>query len=115
MNSKLNHIENWSELGKQAIWSVGKLAKFCCVSSRTLERFFLKNMSKSPKKWLLEQRQRQAGDLLRENGKSIKEIAAQLGYKHTHHFSLEFKRYWGVCPMQFAQNRSNGRKCRVFV
>ncbi|HWY29504.1 MAG TPA: helix-turn-helix transcriptional regulator [Candidatus Acidoferrum sp.] len=92
MNTKLNCVENWPELAKQANWTVGKLAKQCKVSPRTLERFFLKNMVKSPKTWLLEQRQQQAGNLL-HNGYSVKELASILGYKYPSHFSLEFKRY----------------------
>ncbi|MGO8766645.1 MAG: helix-turn-helix domain-containing protein, partial [Limisphaerales bacterium] len=53
--------------------------------------------------WLLEQRQREAGKLLRKNNKSIKEVAAHLGYKHAHHFSREFKKYWGICPKEFIE------------
>jgi AraC-like DNA-binding protein len=97
MNTRLNQKPNWPELARQANGSVAKLAKLCGVSVRTLERYFLKNMGKKPKTWLVEQRQKQAIQLLR-NGASVKVTASLLGYRFAHHFSREFRNYWGCCP-----------------
>jgi AraC-like DNA-binding protein len=97
MNTKLNHNPDWPKLAKQANWSVTKLASFCKVSPRTLERHFRRSTGKSPKEWLAEQRQRQALELLRD-GSSVKETASLLGYSHAHHFSREFKERWGYSP-----------------
>lgn len=36
--------------------------------------------------------------LLRHTNKTIKEIAALTGYKRTHNFSREFKRFFGLTP-----------------
>lgn len=44
-----------------------------------------------------DQRQRQAIELLR-SGASVKETAAQLGYRQAHNFSQVFKERWGHCP-----------------
>jgi AraC-like DNA-binding protein len=97
MNTRLNHIHNWPELAQQANWSAALLANECGVSLRTLERFFRKQMGNTPKAWLSEQRQKEAAEFLR-NGASVKEAAFQFGYRYAHHFSREFKAYWGVCP-----------------
>jgi transcriptional regulator GlxA family with amidase domain len=97
MNTKLNHIQNWHELAKDANWSAAKLAKLCCVSLRTLERHFLKNMGKSPKAWLSEQRLQRAINLL-QDGSSVKETAGLLGYKHPNHLTNRFKKHCGHCP-----------------
>ncbi len=97
MNSRLNHIQNWPEQAQQANWCATTLAKNCGVSLRTLERFCLKTMGKSPKAWLLEQRQQRAAKLL-QDGCSVKETAANLGYKHQNHLSNEFQKRWGCCP-----------------
>src|SRR5947207_1188411 len=102
---RLGNIQNWPELGKQSGWCVAALAKKCGVSMRTLQRFFWENMGKPPKIWLVEQRQQQAIELVRKNNASVKEVAAQLGYKHAHHFSQEFKKHWGVYPTKI--NRSS--------
>lgn len=92
VNTRLRHIQNWSELAKQAKWSVAQLARLCGVSARTLERHFLKELGKRPKKWLAEQRRLRAIELLKA-GDSVKETAGNLGYRHAGHFSREFKEY----------------------
>jgi transcriptional regulator GlxA family with amidase domain len=46
MNTKLNHVQDWLKLAKQANWSVSKLAKLCQVSTNTLRRHFLASMGK---------------------------------------------------------------------
>jgi AraC-like DNA-binding protein len=97
MNTKLDHVEDWNELAKQANWSVSKLARICEVSPRTLERRFRRTIGDSPKAWLNKSRQHQAIELLR-NGFSIKETSAQLGYMSPNHFSRVFKHYWGCSP-----------------
>jgi transcriptional regulator GlxA family with amidase domain len=97
MNTKLNHVQNWSELAQQADWRAATLAKNCDVSLRTLQRYFLKEIGKSPKAWLAEQRQQQAAKLL-QGGSSVKEAAASLDYKNPNHLTNEFKKHWGYCP-----------------
>jgi transcriptional regulator GlxA family with amidase domain len=114
MNSKLNHIQSWSELARQANWSVSALAKKCGVSARTLERYFLKDMGKCPKAWLSEQRQLLASKLLLD-GSSVKETAACLGYKNQHHFSRDFKKQYGRPPSQpIVQSKFKVKRgCRI--
>ena len=104
MNTKLNHIQDWPELARQANWSVSKLAALCEVSERTLRRYCQRNMNHSPKTWLAEQRQKQAIELLRD-GSSVKETSAQLGYRHAETFSRGFKKQCGKCPFEIALYR----------
>jgi AraC-like DNA-binding protein len=97
MNYKLQQIQNWTELARQANWSTAALAKLSKVSATTLRRHFLQQMRKTPGAWLAEQRQHQAIELLRD-GSSIKETAFRLGYKHQTNFTRKFKEFWGACP-----------------
>jgi transcriptional regulator GlxA family with amidase domain len=97
MTARLNRIQSWRELAQAAKWSAATLAKHCGVSLRTLERHFLKEMGKSPKAWLVEQRQQRALELVRD-GSSVKEMAAVLDFKHSTHLSRDFKGQWGCCP-----------------
>ena len=112
--SRLDSIQNWPELAHQSGWCAAALAKQCKVSIRTLERYFRGKMSQPPKIWLVEQRQRQAVELLNQR-LSIKETAIQLGYKHATHFSREFKKHWGFCPTQFNPDLTETQKRRVSV
>jgi AraC family transcriptional regulator, transcriptional activator FtrA len=99
MNTKLNHVQNWPELAKQAKWSASALAKECGVSIRTLHRHFVKHIGKNTKIWLAEQRQQNARQLLCD-GSSIKETAACLGYKQPNNFARHYKGQTGICPSQ---------------
>jgi transcriptional regulator GlxA family with amidase domain len=99
MKTKLNYIQNWSELAREAEWSASALAEKCSVAVRTLERHFHNQMGQSPKFWLVRQRQRKAIDFL-AHGLSVKETARELGYKHAAHFSRDFKKAFGYNPHQ---------------
>jgi transcriptional regulator GlxA family with amidase domain len=105
MGSRLDQIQNWPELARLAGYSASKLAKNCDVSLRTLQRFFPDKMGKTPKAWLAEQRQLDAVEVLKKCS-CVKQAASNLGYKHTHHFSRDFKDYWGYCPTQPAPMRA---------
>lgn len=97
MNTRLNRIPSWLDVGQEANWSVIALAKKSGVSVRTLERYFCEKLGRPPKIWLVEERQRQAIKLVIQ-GLSIKQIATRLGYRYAHHFSRDFKAFWGFCP-----------------
>jgi AraC-like DNA-binding protein len=105
MKSQLNQIQDWPELARQAGYSPSKLAKLCGVSLRTLQRFVIQKTGKRPKAWLAERRQLDAIEELKKCS-CLKEAASNLGYKHTHHFSRDFKAHWGYCPTQTAQMRA---------
>lgn len=113
MNSRLNHVQDWLSLAKQANWSVTRLAKQCGVSVRALERHFGEVFKRPPKAWISEQRQQCAFQLLQDRN-SVKEVAIILGYQHGHHFSREFKKYWGYSPAASRTTmKKPGVKCRV--
>jgi AraC-like DNA-binding protein len=112
--SRLDKFQDWEGMVQHSNWCAAALAKQCRVSVRTLERYFRQKMGRSPKAWLDEQRQRKAVELL-SRGLSVKETAICLGYKHSTHFSREFKKYWGLCPTRSNSSDPGNRKCRVSV
>lgn len=114
MNTRLNHVQNWPELAHKANWSVSGLAKNFGISIRTLELHFIKHFGQSPKIWLTKLRQQQAAELVRE-GLAVKEAAARLSYKHAHHFSRDFKKYWGCLPAKIDSDRPSSASFRVLV
>jgi AraC-like DNA-binding protein len=114
MNIRRKIIEEkeWLKLAQQAEWSVNKLAQLCNVSVRGIELRFHKQMGRTPKKWLAEQRQIQAAILMRA-GPLVKEVSSQLAYKQPNHFSREFKKQWGCCPTEIGTNETKDGKLRI--
>jgi AraC-like DNA-binding protein len=102
MRSRLDRVQNWSELARLVQFHAKLLAQRCGVSSRQLQRFFILKTGRTPQKWLNELRQTLALGSLSEL-KSVKQVSHELGYKQPSHFSREFKRAHGVAP-SFAQN-----------
>ncbi len=88
----------WFELARRANWSVSKLAKFCNVSVRTLERHFVEETGMTPKRWLVEQRHAEAANQMRA-GATVKETAWKAGYRHASTFTREFHKYLKRCAV----------------
>jgi transcriptional regulator GlxA family with amidase domain len=96
-HNKLKQIQDWPERARAARWCATTLAKDCGVSLRTLERHFVKEMGKSPKQWMSDQRQHRAFELV-QDGSSVKETAGLLDYKHQNHLTNAFVKQWGHSP-----------------
>ena len=103
MQSRLTRIKDWAALVKNARYSAAALARVCNVSPRQLERFFQAHMGSSPHTWLRRLRMQRAVELIRD-GAAMKEVALELCYKDSAHFTHDFKEFFGITPSQFAQN-----------
>ena len=52
----------------------------------------------TPEKWLIRKRLEVAYSLMKEGGRKIADVYAQVGFKNQSHFSAAFKRQYGVSP-----------------
>lgn len=102
MRSRLNLVKDWPGLTISANYRIDKLAKNCGVSPRQLERFFLRELGRSPRDWLAEVRLTEAMSCLKK-GFTVKETSFNLGYKQVSHFSREFKRFHSLSPIEVQQ------------
>ncbi|MBI4327592.1 MAG: helix-turn-helix transcriptional regulator [Chloroflexi bacterium] len=105
MNRSLRHdrsslYEHWLMLARESGYSVRGLAIKHHVTVRHLDRYFQEHFGRPPKELLNEQRMIDARALLLE-ADSIKQVAAQLGFKQPSHFCREFKRCYEMTPSQF--------------
>jgi AraC-like DNA-binding protein len=83
--------------------SGGRIAADFAVSTRTLQRLFLRHVGASPKDVLQRFRRQQAVDLLAEpGGPSHARIAAELGYAHQSHLTRDFRATLGRTPSALA-------------
>jgi transcriptional regulator GlxA family with amidase domain len=71
------------------------------ISLRHLDRFFHKELGRTPQEWLDEQRMVAARDLL--GTMSLKEVAKALGFKQLSHFCRCFKLCYHMTPTQFLE------------
>jgi AraC-like DNA-binding protein len=97
MSPKTEQTIDWPNLAREAGYSAATLARLRCVSVRHLERDFRRTMGQTPKKWLNALRIYDGREML-EGGKSVKEVASYLKYKHSQSFSRAFKSILGVSP-----------------
>lgn len=71
-------------------------------SRRSLQYAFQERLGCSPKQWIREQRLVLALEQLQAEGKrpTIKSVALACGYLHQAHFARDFKRRYGMTPLQ---------------
>jgi len=82
-----------------ARFNVAKLARACGLSVRQLEREFHKQLGACPRETIRQLRMALARDHLL-SGAPLKQIADQLDYRHSAHFSRAFKAHYGTSPME---------------
>jgi AraC-like DNA-binding protein len=87
------------------------LARSLSVSYSSLRQRFKVHTGLSPKQFQLHIRLQRAQDLLLNTGRSVKEIAAILGFDSPYHFSAQFKNRTGLAPSAWRRERaaSGGR------
>lgn len=84
-------------------WPVAAVAQEVGVSYPTLSRIFKDLSGISPKAYARQIRLARAEAYLAGEGRTIKEIAAELGFHSAGHFSAEFKRAYGCAPLHWRE------------
>jgi transcriptional regulator GlxA family with amidase domain len=101
--SKLDKISDWERLLRDAQFRVGRLAELCGVGERELRRYLRARLGLRPRDWILKIRLRPAPQLLRD-GYSVKQAAAETGFKEQGRFSKCFEREFGMKPGVYARS-----------
>jgi AraC-like DNA-binding protein len=99
--SEAAFANTWETIALQCQFRVHRIAEFCHVSTRTLQRHFRRNYDTTISHWLREVRLEKARRMLRE-ADCIKAVAFDLGYKQPSHFTRDFKQRFGVPPKMWA-------------
>ena len=81
-------------------------AQLCNRSLSAFKRDFQKIFQQTPGQWLLEQRLNHALRLLRNDHKTISEVAFESGFESVSHFSRAFKQRFSVTPSSFKLEKS---------
>ena len=85
--------------------SIEEIADRLAVSSSHLSRLFSAELGQPPSAYLTDVRIRHATELLEQGDLSIKEIAAQCGYRDPNYFSRAFRTATGQSPSDFSRTR----------
>jgi AraC-like DNA-binding protein len=93
-------IEKWQGMARDSSYRAARLSKILGVSRRRLERLTQRLFRRSPQAWLSEQRMIVAARFLKE-GRPIKTVAFDLGFKQRSHFARQFRIYYGLPPKQY--------------
>lgn len=86
--------------------SVPQLARMLGIHHRTLQRRLLSETGTTPTDFLRRYRLERARRLLR-SGRAVTEVAMEVGYKTTAHFSTRFKSVFGTSPSQVRSRSVN--------
>ncbi len=85
--------------------SVSSYAELLHKSPKTLSNVFSKMGSKTPLQYIQERIMLEARRLLHYSSLHIKEIAFEIGFDDIQSFSRFFKKYEGISPSEFKQNK----------
>ncbi len=92
----------------QLFRSVAEMAQSLYISQEYFTRLFSELIGKSPMVALIESRLQKAKQYLTGSDLTIKQIAEEIGYRDAFFFSRQFKKNFGITPLQFRTSR--GRK-----
>ncbi len=79
-------------------FTLAEMAHYTGRSPATFKRDFKKISDLTPEKWLIRKRLEVAYEKLREGGRKIVEVYAEVGFKNPSHFSTAFKKQYGIPP-----------------
>ena len=80
------------------------LANYVGISKFHFSRLFKKSMGVSPHQYVMQERIKQAQQLLTQTNRSILEIAIDCGFNSHAHLSKYFRQITGMTPKNFRQN-----------
>ncbi len=97
-------LQLWEKLAREADFNTSKMARRMGISTRQLRRYTHQEFGVSPAKWLNSQRMELAPALLKSK-RSVKMVAADLGFRQSSHFCRAFKDYHRRLPSEFIVQR----------
>lgn len=86
---------------------IDELAARFGVHPNHLSRSFRERYDVSPKQYLQTLKLEKAALMLSTTDTAVALIAESLGFDDQHGFSRQFKRYWGVSPLEYRRNASH--------
>ena len=90
----------------------GMIARELCMGESNYAHLFRKCVGITPQQYLNRSQMDRARMLLRSSGRSISEIALELGFANRYHFSAVFSRCNGISPAAYRRRSAGGEDLR---
>ena len=85
-------------------FSVGEVAKQCCVSESTLYHLFQKELGETPVGFLNSVRVNVAIEYLENGNRSVSEVSRLVGFRSENHFRKTFRSVTGTTPLKYKKS-----------
>jgi len=85
-------------------WSLEVMTDFCSLSASQLTRMFKEKTGMTSKNYIDNLKMQLASEMLAVKYRTVKEIAAELGYEDPYHFSRRFKELKGFSPQKYKES-----------
>lgn len=91
---------NFMETNYMCELTMEEFASFTGRSLSTFKRDFGKISDLPPQKWLIQRRLRAAYEMIKNEGRRVKDVYIDVGFKNQSHFSFAFKKQYGFYPSE---------------
>ena len=98
---RIRRVTDYIHAHLAADLSIGELAAHAGLSSFHFARVFRRETGETPHQFVTRLRLDQAAKLLRATNQPVLQIAMAVGFESASHFSVQFKRDYGVTPLTF--------------
>jgi AraC-like DNA-binding protein len=86
-----------------------QLSRICSLNEFKVKKGFKQLFGTTVFNYVRKLRMEHAGRLLRNCALSVDEVADILGYEHTQHFSIAFRKYTGMAPSHYQRRKENSQ------
>jgi len=101
---KTREAENWAMENLGRPFLITEWARAIGVPLSFFDHAFKQHAGRSPKRWIEEQRMETARHALLSTSKTIKKIAADVGYEDPFYFSRVFHKRFGKPPLEYRKS-----------
>jgi AraC family transcriptional regulator len=113
--AKLRDVRDYIRVNLASDLSVFELAKIAQLSPFHFSRLFKNSVGMTPYQYVIRERIREGGRMLRTEKESIAEIALTVGFSSQSHFTDVFRKITGSTPKRQRRNSQNFLKNILFL
>ena len=98
---RIRRVTDYIRANLSADLTIGELAAQAGLSSFHFARVFRRETGETPHQYVTRLRLEEAARLLRSTDQTVQQISIAVGYENASHFSVQFKRDYGVTPLAY--------------